>query len=80
MKVFFLSFLLIYLSLFPSASPQPVVEIYEEIEHLVQEKKSVPELILIPEISLFTGYSDIHCLSPQFDPHPELRPPELFIS
>ncbi len=80
MKAFFLSFLLIYLSIFPSATPQPVVEIYEEIEHLVQDKKSVPDLILTPEISFFTGYSDIHCLSPQFDPHPELRPPELLVS
>ncbi len=75
MKSFFLTFLLLYLSAFPSATPQPVVEIYEEIIHLVHEKEIVPAFVPRIHLLFFTEFSEHLVLIPQFDPHPELRPP-----
>jgi hypothetical protein len=75
MKAILVTFLFVYLSVFPSASPQPILENYEVIELLVEEKKASPDLIIPCEISLHSNFSDILILTPQFDPHPELRPP-----
>lgn len=74
MRAFFLIFLLLYLSLFPSASPTPVVEIIEEelVVHSAETlniKKLVPEKKPSPEFPVHLS------LTPQTDLHPELRPP-----
>lgn len=79
MKSFFMIFLLLYLSLFPSASPTPVVEIVEE-ELVARTPDTVVDIILAPSRAIFTGFPEILFLSPQSNPHPELRPPELFAS
>ncbi len=76
MKAFFLTFLLLYLSAFPTATPQPVVETFEEIAHLVIEKETVPHFIPKPSLIFFTSFSEHHALTSQFVPHPDLRPPE----
>lgn len=74
MKSFFLITLLLYLSLFPSTSPIPLVEIVEE-ELVAHHLEAVDKIVFVPERVLGTNYPDILSLSPQSNPHPELRPP-----
>jgi hypothetical protein len=75
MKSFFLIFLLLYLSLFPSASPVPVVEIAEE-ELVAHEFQFDPVLILPPAIIHSHEFPEILSMSPQSIPLPEHRPPD----
>ena len=76
MKSFFLVFLLLYLSLFPSASPVPLVEIVEEelVAHHLQVP--VPEILVVPERKVLNEFPEQLTLKPQSIPGPELRPPE----
>lgn len=76
MKSFFLIFLLIYLSVFPSASQVPIVEIIEE-ELVAHSEISIPKILLVPERKFTSDYPEQLTLKPQSNPHPELRPPEL---
>ncbi len=80
MKSFFLILLLLYLSFFPNASPVPLVEITEEITIVVNSVEPLPDVALLSEDLFFTAFPDIHSLTPQHFPHPELRPPDLFLS
>lgn len=75
MKSFFLIFLLLYLSLFPSASPVPVVEIVEE-ELVAHQHEVVPLIVPVTRPALFTGFPEILFMSPQSNPNPEHRPPD----
>lgn len=79
LRSFFLISLLLYLSLFPSASPTPVVEIIEE-ELVAHTLDTVIDIILAPSKAFFTGFPDIMILTPQSNPRPELRPPALLAS
>lgn len=75
MKSFFLIFLLLYLSLFPSASPVPLVEIIEE-ELVVHSQVPLPKILLVPERKFFSEFPEQLPLTAQAIPHPELRPPD----
>lgn len=74
MKAFFLVFLLLYLSLFPSASPIPLVEIIEE--ELVVHSTEVVTIIhpSLPRV-VVAEFAEAPTLSPQSKPGLLLRPP-----
>lgn len=76
MKSFFLIFLLLYLSLFPSASPVPLVEIVEE-ELVVHSTLHLPKVEFEPEHKFSHDFPEQITLSPQSRPYPEQRPPDL---
>jgi hypothetical protein len=79
MKSFFLIFILLYMSLFPAASPISVVEIVEE-ELVAHQHEVIPVIVSIPAQSLFVGYPELNSMSPQSIPLPEHRPPEIIAS
>lgn len=75
MKSFFLIFLLTYLSVFPSVTSVPVVEITEE-ELVVHSQDLLPKILLVPEREFFSDFPELLSLKPQTTPRPELRPPQ----
>lgn len=75
MKSFFLIFLLLYLSVFPSASPVPIVEIIEE-ELVAHSQVPLPKILLVPERKFFSDFPEQLALTPQSIPGLELRPPD----
>lgn len=79
MKAFFLIFILLYMSLFPSASPISVVEIVEE-ELVAHQHEVIPVIVALPTQSLFIGFPELNSMSPQSIPLPEHRPPEFMAS
>lgn len=76
MKSFLLIFLLLNLSLFPSASTSPVVEIVEE-ELVAHQHEVVPVLIILPDPFLLNDFPEHLSMSPQSVPLPEHRPPDI---
>lgn len=77
-KACFLISLLLYLSLFPSTSPIPVVEIMEE--ELVVHSDEIVRSVFLAETDepiFFSNFPDYHSLTPQASPDPEHRPPNF---